>query len=91
MSLTIESSRFGRVEIDPGSVIEFPDGLIGLSGSRYALHGKSYVFVTAQGTIADWAKRNGAYGIRNRNSLGDVALRFFELALIPVRLDQIAC
>ena len=37
MSLTIESSRFGRVEIDPGSVIEFPDGLIGLSGSRYAL------------------------------------------------------
>ena len=37
MSLTIESSRFGRVEIDPGSVIEFPDGLIGLNGSRYAL------------------------------------------------------
>ena len=37
MSLTIDSSRFGRVEIDPGSVIEFPDGLIGLSGSRYAL------------------------------------------------------
>jgi flagellar assembly factor FliW len=37
VSLTIESSRFGRVEIDPGSVIEFPDGLIGLSGSRYAL------------------------------------------------------
>lgn len=37
MSLTIESSRFGRVDIDPGTVIEFPDGLIGLSGSRYAL------------------------------------------------------
>lgn len=37
MSLTIESSRFGRVEIDSGSVIEFPDGLIGLAGSRYAL------------------------------------------------------
>jgi flagellar assembly factor FliW len=37
VSLTIESSRFGRVEIDPGSVIEFPDGLIGLAGSRYAL------------------------------------------------------
>ncbi len=37
MSLTIESSRFGRVEIDPETVVEFPDGLIGLGGSRYAL------------------------------------------------------
>ena len=37
MSLTIESSRFGRVEIDPDRIIEFPDGLIGLGGSRYAL------------------------------------------------------
>ena len=37
MSLTIESSRFGRVEIDPSTVIEFPEGLIGLAGSRYAL------------------------------------------------------
>jgi flagellar assembly factor FliW len=35
--LTIESSRFGQVEIDPASVLEFPEGLIGLSGSRYAL------------------------------------------------------
>jgi flagellar assembly factor FliW len=35
--LTIESSRFGRVEIDPETVIEFPEGLIGLAGSRYAL------------------------------------------------------
>ena len=35
--LTIESSRFGRVEIDPSSVIEFPDGLIGLPGTRYTL------------------------------------------------------
>jgi flagellar assembly factor FliW len=35
--ITIESPRFGRVEIDPNSVIEFPEGLIGLSGSRYAL------------------------------------------------------
>ena len=33
----IESSRFGRVEIDPETVVEFPDGLIGLGGSRYAL------------------------------------------------------
>jgi flagellar assembly factor FliW len=37
MSLAIESPRFGRVEIDPDTVIEFPDGLIGLGGSRYAL------------------------------------------------------
>ena len=37
MPLTIESSRFGRVEIDPSTVIEFPDGLIGLGGSRYTL------------------------------------------------------
>ena len=36
-SLTIESSRFGRVEIEPSAVIEFPEGLIGLGGSRYAL------------------------------------------------------
>jgi flagellar assembly factor FliW len=37
MALTIESSRFGRVEIDPSTVIEFPDGLIGLGGTRYTL------------------------------------------------------
>ena len=37
MSLTIESSRFGHLEIDSASVLEFPEGLIGLSGSRYAL------------------------------------------------------
>ena len=36
-SLTIESSRFGSIEIDSGAVIEFPEGLIGLGGSRYAL------------------------------------------------------
>ena len=35
--MTIESSRFGRVEIDPERIVEFPDGLIGLGGSRYAL------------------------------------------------------
>ena len=37
MSITIESSRFGTIEIAPESVVEFPDGLIGLGGSRYAL------------------------------------------------------
>jgi len=36
-SLTIESSRFGRLEIDSASVLEFPEGLIGLGGLRYAL------------------------------------------------------
>jgi flagellar assembly factor FliW len=36
-SLTIESSRFGPLEIDSASVLEFPEGLIGLGGSRYAL------------------------------------------------------
>jgi flagellar assembly factor FliW len=37
LAITIDSSRFGRVDIDPDTVIEFPEGLIGLSGSRYAL------------------------------------------------------
>ena len=37
MSLTIESSRFGSVDIDPDTVLEFPEGLIGLAGTRYAL------------------------------------------------------
>jgi len=35
--ITIESSRFGTVEIAPESVVEFPEGLIGLGGHRYAL------------------------------------------------------
>lgn len=35
--LTIDSPRFGSVEIDSDTIIEFPDGLIGLGGSRYAL------------------------------------------------------
>ena len=35
--LVIESSRFGSIEIAPEAVIEFPAGLIGLGGSRYAL------------------------------------------------------
>jgi flagellar assembly factor FliW len=36
-TLTFESSRFGTVEIAADAVIEFPSGLIGLGGSRYAL------------------------------------------------------
>jgi flagellar assembly factor FliW len=35
--MVIESSRFGRVDIDPDTVVAFPDGLIGVGGSRYAL------------------------------------------------------
>ncbi len=36
-TLTFESSRFGTVEIAADAVIEFPSGLIGLGGSRFAL------------------------------------------------------
>ncbi len=36
-TLTFESSRFGTVEIAADAVIEFPSGLIGLGGTRYAL------------------------------------------------------
>jgi len=37
VALAIDSPRFGHVEIDPETVIEFPDGLIGLGGTQYAL------------------------------------------------------
>ena len=37
MSLTFESPRFGRVEIDPETVIEIPEGLIGLEGTQFTL------------------------------------------------------
>jgi flagellar assembly factor FliW len=33
----INSTRFGRIEIRDDAVLEFPDGLIGLPGTRYAL------------------------------------------------------
>ena len=36
-TLTIDSSRFGTLEITSEDVIEFPNGLIGLGGSRYAI------------------------------------------------------
>lgn len=36
-NLSFESSRFGHVEIAAAAVIEFPDGLIGLSGARWTL------------------------------------------------------
>ena len=33
----IQSTRFGTVEVNPESVLEFPNGLIGLGGSRFVL------------------------------------------------------
>jgi flagellar assembly factor FliW len=36
-TVTIDSSRFGALEIASEDVIEFPNGLIGLGGRRYAL------------------------------------------------------
>lgn len=37
MSVTLHSTRFGPLEIPEEAVIDFPTGLIGLGGSRYAL------------------------------------------------------
>ena len=37
MSLTVESTRFGALEIEAEAVLSFPRGLIGRGGSRYAL------------------------------------------------------
>lgn len=33
----IESTRFGTIEVKPESVLEFPNGLIGLAGARWVL------------------------------------------------------
>jgi len=47
MTQTLKSTRFGDVELPDESVVEFPNGLIGLSGHRYALlpHGEDGTFV----------------------------------------------
>ena len=37
MPLTIDSTRFGQIEIEPDSVVEFPHGLIGFESRRFAL------------------------------------------------------
>jgi flagellar assembly factor FliW len=37
MPVTFQSVRFGTVEISEQEVIEFPSGLVGLGGHRYAL------------------------------------------------------
>jgi flagellar assembly factor FliW len=36
-TVTVESSRFGTLEIEEGAIIEFPAGLIGLGGRRWAV------------------------------------------------------
>jgi flagellar assembly factor FliW len=36
-SLILSSSRFGEVELPPGAVLDFPAGLIGIGGRRFAL------------------------------------------------------
>ncbi len=41
MSLTIESTRFGTLEIPSAAVLEFPNGLIGLGGTQWALLARS--------------------------------------------------
>ena len=39
-AVSFESSRFGTVEVEPDAIVEFPRGLIGLGGTRFALLGK---------------------------------------------------
>jgi flagellar assembly factor FliW len=37
MPLTIESTRFGTLDVPDEAVLDFPNGLIGLGGTRYTL------------------------------------------------------
>jgi flagellar assembly factor FliW len=37
VSITFESTRFGRVELAPDGALEFPHGLIGIDSRRFAL------------------------------------------------------
>ena len=39
--LTIDSTRFGSLDIPDDAVIEFPNGLIGLGGTKFALLARS--------------------------------------------------
>jgi flagellar assembly factor FliW len=47
MPHTLTSTRFGDVEIPDEAIVDFPTGLIGLNGNRYALlpHDKDGTFV----------------------------------------------
>ena len=40
-TIMLESTRFGQLEIPHDAVVEFPNGLIGLGGTRYALLARS--------------------------------------------------
>jgi flagellar assembly factor FliW len=40
MPVTIDSTRFGAIEVSDDALLEFPNGLIGLGGSRYTLIGR---------------------------------------------------
>lgn len=50
MTQTLNSTRFGDVEVPDEAVVEFPVGLIGLSGNRYAMlpHDEAGTFVWLQ-------------------------------------------
>jgi len=39
MTITVEGTRFGDLEIEPDRVLQMPNGLIGIPGTRYALIG----------------------------------------------------
>jgi flagellar assembly factor FliW len=47
MTQTLKSTRFGDVELPDDAVVEFPSGLIGLRGTRYAVipHGDDGTFL----------------------------------------------
>jgi flagellar assembly factor FliW len=50
MTQTLKSTRFGDVELPDEAIVDFPNGLIGLSGNRYGLvpHGDDGTFVWLQ-------------------------------------------
>lgn len=39
-TVTVESSRFGTLEVEESAVVEFPTGLIGLGGTQWTLVGE---------------------------------------------------
>jgi flagellar assembly factor FliW len=41
VAVTLQSTRFGELEVPEESVLEFPNGLIGLGGSRWTLLARS--------------------------------------------------
>jgi flagellar assembly factor FliW len=41
MDVTLQSSRFGEISVSPDAIIDFPSGLIGLGGRKFALLARS--------------------------------------------------